>query len=136
MPLLSDEARNAECGAGNALLNGGDVQILDGSNAVLCTIPLASTAFETPGTAVAGQARMIGGDGTNPVSTSNRRTANASASGTAARYRYRTSGGAVRRSGLCGVSTGGMRLATLAIVSGQPVEITGATYSVAAGTED
>lgn len=136
MPLLTDADRNAECSAGNARYNGGDIQILNSGGTVLCTIPLAATAFEAAGTSAAGVARMIGGDGTNPVSGSNRRSANASVSGTAARYRYRTSGGVVGRSGLCGTSGTGMVLASLTLAAGNPVEITSATYTVPAGVEN
>jgi hypothetical protein len=112
---LSTTARNAANNATTALVNGGNLVILQGAT-VLCTIPLSATAF---------------GSSTNGAATANGLPLSASASGTgtADSYRVENSSATSIWTGTVGVGTGDLQLTSLSINSGQTVTVTSWTHT-------
>ncbi len=120
---LGTTARNDSVAARTALANSGKLKIKNGGGTVLATFTLPATAFGTPSS---GSATARGGDGTNPISSGNPLTVNASVTGTAASYDVTTGADAVLWSGSVGSD---MTLNNTSITSGQEVKVEGWTHS-------
>lgn len=124
-------ARNAACDARANLLNGGTLELLDGSANVLAVIDLDVTnAFEAAGTGSAGTARALGDDGTNPIGSGNPLTgvgAAAAGSGTIVTdFRLRTSAPATIVTGDVGGTNSGaaLEMVNVNIAEDQPLAVT------------
>lgn len=128
--------RNASCAAECALAAGGKLLIRAGST-ILANIDLPSPAFETAGTGSAGEARLIGGDATNPISSDNPVTFDGAANGNANNYQLRSAADALLWAGtVTATGDGGdMTLDTTAIVLDQTGALTAFTHIVPATPE-
>lgn len=124
MTQVAISGRNASLDAVNALINSGLVEIRTGAAAavdsaptgtVLATFTLGATAF-TAASAGSSSANL-------PAAVT------ASATGTAAHYVVKDSGGNVERNGTAGTSGTDMILNSTAITSGDAVEITSWTFT-------
>lgn len=128
----SDFHRNLLCGATDTALAGGYVNLVSAGAVVLATLPLEADAFGTP---VAGVMVAFGGDGTNPISDSNRlvTTGEAAAStGTiaVAALFYTSDDDLVMTSDVTHTSGDGhVKLVNTSIAVDQPVDFTALTYT-------
>ena len=125
---ITDAAANAAANAVCALLNGGTINIYDGSQPttadtavgaqnLLATLTFGGTAFQGASAGVATANAITSGTGLyNP-------------SGTASWFRCLTSGGAKTFDGSVGLSSADMTLNALLIAYGAAVACTGMTYT-------
>jgi|SRR6185503_14612045 len=132
---LSSAAKNASCNATVDLCeqgSGAGKLKIKATSTVLATITLHDAAFENSGTnGTPGQARAVGGDGTNPVSGGNPLSGTASATGTANVYDVTDSDDNVLWSGTVTATGGGgdLTLDNTSIANGQSIQITSWVHS-------
>jgi len=124
-PFLSDAAANAAANAVCALCNGGTIEVRSGaqpananqaaSGTLLVTLTFAATAYGAAAAGVA-TANAIG-------------SANAVATGTAAWFRAKTSGGGAVYDGSVGTSGADLNLSSVSLTTGGNVAVTSLTYT-------
>jgi hypothetical protein len=124
-PFLSDAAANAAASAVTALCNGGTIEVRSGTQpangnatatgTLLVTLTFAATAFGAPAAGVA-TANAIG-------------AANAVATGTAAWFRAKGSGGGTVYDGSVGTSAADLVLSSVSLTSGGNVAVSALTYT-------
>jgi hypothetical protein len=118
---LENNARNAACDAIVDLLDGGTIEIQGADNTVLAVLTFGTPAF---------------GAASNGVATAEAITqdSSADATGTAAKFVCKASGGTAVFSGTVTASGGGgdMELVTTSITATQPVQITSFTFTIPA----
>lgn len=97
---------------------------LRATSTTVCDIPLAATAFNVSGAVLTAR----GGDGSNPISGSNKLTGTTAAAGTINNYQVLNSGGTVVWSNS---DTTGLTMGSFVVGgSGQTIEVTGWTHTV------
>lgn len=128
-PRLSAARRNAALDAALDTLNGGNVLILDGTQAtdadtaIGAQVTLAQVTFN----ATAWAAASAGSKAANAFTADS----SADATGTASWYRMRTSGSTACWDGSCGTSGANLNFNSVSITSGSSVNITSFTASMA-----
>lgn len=128
-PRLSAASRNLALNAALDVLNGGNVLILDGTQATDADTAIGAqvTLAQVGMNATAFAAASAGSKAANAFTADS----SADATGTASWYRMRTSGSTAVWDGSAGTSGANINFNTVSIVSGASVNITGFTATMA-----
>lgn len=130
-PKLSAASRNLALNAALDVLNGGNVLILDGTQATDADTAIGAqvTLAQVGCNATAFAAASAGSKTANAFT----QDSSADATGTASWYRFRTSGGTAVWDGTVGTSSANLNFNSVAIQSGAAVQITSFTATMAVG---